>query len=108
MLGIDHLRKRIYKKHEKYPHPDKKKRFIDNFIYIAAIVGPLFTLPQVIEIWKTQSAGSVSIFTWVLFTTVSLTWMYYGYVHKEKPIMISNGLWTFMYLLVIISALIFN
>ena len=35
-----HKRKRVHKKLEKYPHPDKFKRFFDKLIYFIGVFGP--------------------------------------------------------------------
>jgi len=40
-----HRRKRIYQKHEPYPHPDKWKRFMDHAIYCVGVFGPIMTIP---------------------------------------------------------------
>ena len=41
-----HVRKRVHKNLEKYPHPDKWKNFLDRFIIFIAMFGPIMTLPQ--------------------------------------------------------------
>lgn len=85
-----HIRKRIYKAKEPFPHPDKGKRILDNMIYGAAILAPIMNLPQFFKIWLDQDATGVSLTSWASFSLFSLIWLVYGIVHKERPIIIMN------------------
>ena len=91
-VGLHHysLRKRIYKKLEKYPSSNKFKRFYDKFIYIIVILCPILNLPQLFKIWIDKDASGVSIFSWVGFTLISICWFIYGILHKDKHIIIMN------------------
>jgi len=95
-----HLRKRIHQKHEPYPHPDKVKRIFDKIIYVAVIVGPIMNLPQLFKIWMYQNASGVSFVSWISFSIISVLWLIYGVLHKNKPIIFMN------FALMIIQALI--
>jgi MtN3 and saliva related transmembrane protein len=108
-LGMHHLhkRKRVYKKLEKYPHPDKFKRIFDKLIYFVAIFGPLFTIPQVIKIWINHDASSISIFSWSGYLCLSIIWFTYGVLHREKPIIITNTLIFILNLLVVIGTILY-
>ena len=59
---------------------------------MAAIVEPLFSLPQAYQIYHDQAATSVSILSWLGFELMTLIWLWYGVVHKEKMILIYQGL----------------
>jgi len=83
-----HIRKRIHKKHEPYPHPDKIKRYFDKVIYLIAFFGPLMTLPQLLQIWIYREAGGVSVISWTGFCVFSVMWLIYGFLHKEKPLIV--------------------
>jgi uncharacterized protein with PQ loop repeat len=69
-----------------------KPRLIDRLIYVAAIVEPLFSLPQAIEVYRTKSAGSVSVLSWLGFEVMTLIWIWYAVVHKERMILIYQTL----------------
>ena len=103
--GFDHLhlRKRIHQKHEKFPHPNKWKRFMDKFIYFIAIFGPLIAIPQVLKIWYNQNSSGVSILTWSGYLLGGIFWLIYGLMHKEKPIVITNSLWIIVEIFIIIG-----
>ena len=69
-----------------------KPKLIDRLVYLAAIVEPLFSLPQAYLIYHDKSAVSVSILAWLGFESMTLIWLWYGIVHKEKMILIYQGL----------------
>jgi MtN3 and saliva related transmembrane protein len=102
-----HKRERIYKKFEKYPHPNKFKRLVDKLIYGIALFGPVVSIPQILKIYLYQNAAGVSLFTWIGYLIGSIFWIIYGALHKEKPIVFSSSLWIVIELLVIAGILIY-
>ncbi len=103
-----HKRKRIYLKHELYPHPNKWKRLLDTIIYPVALIGPILAIPQVLKIWSEKDASSIALITWVLLIIPAFLWVIYGFSHKEKPIILSSSAWILIYLLVITSKIIYG
>ena len=69
-----------------------KPKLVDRLVYVAAIVEPLFSLPQAILVFRDRSAESISILSWIGFEVMTLVWLWYGYVHKEKTILVYQGL----------------
>lgn len=108
--GLHHFekRKRIHKKHEPYPHPDRFKRFMDRAIYVVGVALPLSSITQVTAIWIEGNAAGVSLFTWTAFLAAAIFWLIYGFMHREKPIIIMNILWIIMQVLVISGVLIYG
>ena len=108
-LGMHHLhlRKRIHEKGEEFPSDDKYKRFMDRAIYVVAIAGPLFYIPQVLRIWVGQSAAGVSAASFTGAFIISAFWIVYGTMHKEKPILYANILYALLQAAVVIGALIY-
>lgn len=102
-----HLRKRIHKNLEKYPHKQKDKQILDIIVYIAGILGPFMTLPQIWKIYIEQNAAGVSLLSWISYTIIAGIWVWYGLVHKEKPILISNLIWIFMDFAVVFGILLY-
>lgn len=88
-----HIRKRTSRKLGPYPHPNAFKRFLDHFMYVVAIGGPLSTLPQVFQVFETRDVSSLSFTTWGLWFLLSIIWLIYGVVHKDIPIIISQTLY---------------
>ena len=107
--GIHHMnvRKRIYEKKEKYPHPNKLKRRYDKFMYVIAILGPIMTLPQLLKIWISHDSSGVSIISWAGFAIMAGFWGYYGILHREKQLIIMYFALLILQALVVIGAIIY-
>ncbi|MDP2705676.1 MAG: SemiSWEET family transporter [bacterium] len=101
------LRRRVYENLEPLPHPDFGKRFLDRFIFVIGFLGPLFTLPQVWQIYSYKDAQGVSTVSWTAFFFFSIIWLIYGIVHKEKPLIFSNALWIFFNALIVFGTIIY-
>ena len=85
-----HLRKRLYKNLENYPHPQFLKRALDRMMFGVAFVAPVVLMPQVIQLYTSKSAEGLSLPTWFLLGAINFLWALYGFVHKEKPVVISS------------------
>lgn len=77
---------------------------IDKIIYIAVVIGPLLTLPQIYSIWV-QGEGGVSIISWVAYLIAAIIWLLYGVAHKDKPIIVVEAIWVLLDVLIIIGLL---
>jgi len=103
-----HRRRRIHQKHEKYPHPDKLKRYMDHAIYFGALITPIMTLPQVAKIWVDKNASGISLISWVTYLFAAFFWLAYGIVHKEKPIILTNVLWIGLHSVIIAGTILYG
>ena len=103
-----HKRKRIHQKHEPYPHPDKYKRFMDRFIYLMGVFGPVMTFPQLIKIWVERNASGVSPISWAAYLAVAISWVIYGCIHKEKPVIFIYSLWIVLDILIVVGTLMYG
>jgi len=103
-----HKRKRIYEKHEPYPHPDRSKRIMDKLIYLAGIVGPLLVVPQLYKIWIEKNAAGVSVISWSAFVATAVFWLIYGIMHKAKPIIFTYTIWIILELFVVVGTIIYG
>jgi uncharacterized protein with PQ loop repeat len=103
-----HKRKRVHQDFEPYPHPDKLKNFVDRAIYFVAIFGLIFTIPQITSIWIDNNYEGVSILSWSAYTVMGIFWLLYGYLHKEKPLMVIYSSFIVLYLLIIFGVLVKN
>jgi len=90
-LGVRHIsRRRKARAKSASVGASTLKRALDVLIYPIAVVGPLALLPQVIKLYTTQDSGSLSLPTWLILGLLNLTWLFYGLVHKEQPIVLTN------------------
>ncbi len=103
-----HIRKRIHQKHEPYPSPDRLTKIYDRIIYIAVIVGPIMNIPQLLRVWMTQDATGVSFISWTGFSIISVIWLGYGMLHKDKPILLMNFSLMIIQALIAIGTLIYG
>ena len=109
--ALHHLQKRKRdndQKLEPYPHPHKFKAFIDNMVYAAGILGPMFGVAQVYKIWSTQNAAGISLLMFGSHIAFNLVWLTYGIIHKEQPIVIMYFLWFIVNTLIVTGALLFS
>lgn len=92
----------------KHKHRHQKSFFVNKIIFAAAIIEPLFTLPQAYIIFKNQNAADVSLTTWIGFNILTIIWIWYSIVNKEKVVLVYQGLYFIFNTLVIIGALIYG
>lgn len=94
--GLHHIskRKRVSKKELKeYPHKNWWIKWFDRLLLVLAIAGPVASLPQIVKIFATQSAGDISVITYSALALMNVPWIIYGFLHKEKPIILAYLLW---------------
>ena len=103
-----HVRKRIYKNLEVYPHPDKFKNFLDKIIYFVGISGPIMTIPQLLKIWIDKNATGLSLLSWSWYLGTASIWLIYAIIHKEKPLIITYCCWIFMEIAIIIGIVLYS
>jgi len=108
--GLHHLslRKRLAKGLEPYPSRDVLKRALDHLMFFVAFFVPVALLPQVFQIYIHHSAAGLSIYTWSALTVANILWAFYGYVHKDKPILIANILITILNFSVVVGIVMFG
>jgi uncharacterized protein with PQ loop repeat len=94
------------------PHVKNKKPsqtiFIDHLVNIAAIVHPLTALPQVYSIYSTHNVAGISLWTWLGFMLIGFVFLGYGITHRLKPIILTQVLWFFVDLMVIIGIILYQ
>lgn len=82
---------------------DKKE--LDYIAYVVIGFAFLITFPQAIEIYLTNDATGVSLFTWAGFIVVSTFWLIYGIEKKAHPIIISSMLYIGVDVFIVIGIL---
>jgi len=98
----------VLAKHKQNKNKRQKPALINSLIIPVAILQPLMTLPQIAAIFAHRSARDVSIFTWVAYNVASAFWLYYGIVHRERAIIMSQILWLIVQTAVIVGVLIYR
>jgi uncharacterized protein with PQ loop repeat len=90
------------------PKKNSNNHYIDRLVYFAAILEPLVTIPQVYIIFHDKSAEGVSLLSWLGFQILTAIWIWYGYVHKDKAILIYQGLFFIFQGMVIIGGIMYG
>jgi uncharacterized protein with PQ loop repeat len=103
-----HFHKRKKKNQINENAPNKAAKFLDKIIYAVAFLGPLFTVPQIIQIYVTGSSEGLSLLAWSAYLFLACFWLTYGLVHKEKIIIFANTLWILTYIIVVIEIIVFS
>ena len=86
----------------------KRIAIVDKVMMVAAVLHPLSGLPQIIQIYTTQDVQGVSLLTWLGFMVVGSVYLYYGILHKLKPIILTQVLWFIVDFLVVLGVLLFR
>ena len=71
-------------------------------------MGPIVTIPQLIEIWLNKNASGVSVISWIAYLVGAMFWLFYGLVHREKPIIFTYGVWIVIDILIVIGTIIYS
>jgi MtN3 and saliva related transmembrane protein len=84
-------------------------KVLNRLFYLIAVLGPLSSLPQIIEIWVTdKSATGVSLSTWLMFLLMSAVWLWYAVTKRDRPLVVSNALWMITDAIVIAGAIYYD
>lgn len=97
-----HFHKRKRASHRHQPHPERLQQRVDKLVYVAGIVTPLFTLPQVREIRVNHQTAGVSLIARVGYLFVAIIFCLYGILHQEKPLIIMHGSMAVLEILIVI------
>lgn len=75
-------------------------------MFILAFIGPLMTFPQVATVWMLKHHQGVSLLTWLTYGMCAIAWLVYGYIHREKVIILSELLLTILDFSIVLGLLI--
>ncbi len=73
----------------------------DHMMIGIAILYPFSMIPQIIKIFLTEDASSISALTYGMKFFFIVPWFFYGVFHKSKPIIYANILWFFVYAVIL-------
>lgn len=80
----------------------------DDIIYSAGVLGPVLTIPQVLKIYVEQNAAGLSLISWISYLFTAAFWIFYGIIHKEKPIIFTYVVWFILQLIIVIGIFIYG
>ena len=66
--------------------------FIIKYIgFFAAFCTTIAFLPQAIKVFKSKSTKDISLYMFLIFTTGVLSWLVYGLIINDMPIILANA-----------------
>tara|TARA_A100000164_G_C21621317_1_gene636727 strand:- start:441 stop:704 length:264 start_codon:yes stop_codon:yes gene_type:complete len=66
--------------------------FILKYIgFFAAFCTTLAFFPQAVKVWKTKSTKDISLYMFVIFTIGVVSWLIYGIIISDLPIVLANA-----------------
>lgn len=108
-LGVRHASRRQKARLRGFPTRDSMlKTALDIIILPIAFIAPLALLPQIFQLYLTHDVSSISVVSWLSMVAFDVVWLYYGIVHKDKPIIITNIMYGVFNLLVALGAILFR
>jgi uncharacterized protein with PQ loop repeat len=69
-----------------YPNPQRFVRILDRVVMVSSTAAPLANIPQIMQIYGSQNAGSLSLTSWIMFAVLNMPMFTYGLMHKEHLI----------------------
>jgi len=81
----------------------KANKSLDKLTYASGVLLPLFTLPQAYNVLILGETAGVSIITWGFYLISSALFVIFGFIHKEKLLVITYAPFVVIELLIIIG-----
>ena len=75
---------------------------------IFGVLNGIANLPQIYKIFKRKSAKDISVTTYLLLTTGSIVWVFYGIELKNVPILTMNGLALIQFIIILIGCYLYG
>ena len=83
--------------------------FIIKYIgFFAAFCTTFAFLPQAIKVYKTKSTKDISLYMFIIFTLGVLSWLIYGIVLNDFPLILANSITFILSLFILIFKLKFK
>ena len=86
----------------------QKAQLVDRLTFIAAIIEPIISIPQALIIFRDQTAAGISLLSWVGYEILTAIWLWYAVVHKERLILLYQGLFFVIQAVVIVGAILYG
>ena len=82
------------------------EKFIINYIgFFAAFCTTIAFVPQAIKVYKSKSTKDISLYMFLIFTVGVLSWLIYGIIISNLPIILANAVTLALSLFILIYKL---
>lgn len=68
------------------------RKIIDGIMTVIGGIASVSSIPQVLKIWQTGDIAGISLTTQLLALGAVISWFFYGFYIKNKPLAITSGL----------------
>ncbi len=90
-------------------HDHKKPvTLLDHIMYGIALIGPLFTVPQFLDVWVKQDVSGLSLFTWSAYALFSFLWLLYWIEQHKTVILIGHVIILFLNIGIVLGIFLFS
>lgn len=84
------------------------RKVIDSIMTMIGGIASVSSVPQVIKIWGTGNVSGISLTTQVIALGAVVSWFFYGFYIKNKPLAITSGLSIIVLGTVVVQILIYQ
>ena len=83
--------------------------FLHKYIgFFAAFCTTIAFLPQAIKVYKSKSTKDISLYMFLIFTIGVLSWLMYGIVISDLPIILANSVTLILSLFILVYKIKFK
>ncbi len=76
--------------------------------FLAAFCTTIAFIPQALKVWKTRSTKDISLMMFVIFSFGVLSWLVYGLLISNLPIIVANVITLTLSIYILINKIIFK
>ena len=84
------------------------KFFLTYIGFFAAFCTTIAFLPQAIKVYKTKSTKDISLLMFLIFTIGVLSWLLYGFVINDLPVILANAVTLILSLFILLYKIKFK
>ena len=82
--------------------------YIEFIGFLAAFCTTIAFIPQALKVWKTRSTKDISLMMFVIFSFGVLSWLVYGLLIFNLPIIVANVITLTLSIYILINKIIFK
>ena len=84
------------------------EHYIEFIGFLAAFCTTIAFIPQALKVWKTRSTKDISLMMFVIFSFGVLSWLVYGLLIFNLPIIVANMITLTLSIYILINKIIFK
>ena len=85
-----------------------RRRVADRVMIAIGLIASISSIPQVLKIFQTGTVAGISMTTQLLALFTVIAWFIYGLYIKNKPLIVTTFITTFVLLTVVVQIIIYR